>query len=220
MVTRAERDSERPSCAVALARLFKKGCAHVSVALWSAGFTLARILRAPWNGQGHQDDGLNHRALVSSSTFESSRHYSAACLARMLRLLSSRAMRLPWGASSQPWRAGGGVRALSSRGGSPDEAEEREQTVRKLIAQREELTSGRHSRRHFVPIEPGDQFNQKLLEYESSARSNGAYKVAMKADTRHTKRSTRRVLENNAGKWRAFKAQLNESLATLLENRR
>jgi hypothetical protein len=103
---------------------------------------------------------------------------------------------------------------------APESKEARAQTVRKLITQREELTQGRHSRRHFTPIEPGDQITAKILEYEQSARSNGLYKVSFKGDLKYTKRSVRRVLETNAGKWRAFKAQLNDSLAVLLENRR
>ena len=95
-----------------------------------------------------------------------------------------------------------------------------EQGVRKLLEQREQLTQGRHRRRHFTPIEPGDQLGKKILEYEASARSNGLYKVAFKFDARHTKRSIRRLLERNAGKWRSFKAQLNDSLAALLDKRR
>lgn len=149
---------------------------------------------------------------------------AASCVVDPMLTMLGRAALSRAAACPRPWRAPGGVRALSSRsvptGASPEEVEEREQAVRKLVAQREELTSGRHSRRHFTPIQTGDQLTQKILEYESSARSNGQYKFAFKADSRHSKRSTRRILEANAGKWRAFKAQLNDSLATLLENRR
>jgi hypothetical protein len=117
-----------------------------------------------------------------------------------------------------------GPRALSSRGAAitprAEEVEARDKAVRKLIAQREELTQGRLRRRHFTPIEPGEQITSKILEYEATARANGMYKVAFKGDSRHTKRSVQRVREANAGKWRAFKAQLNDSLAILLENRR
>ena len=113
-----------------------------------------------------------------------------------------------------------GTRGLARVATAPEGKDARAQAVRKLVAQREELTQGRHRRRHFTPIEPGDQITAKILEYEQSARSNGLYKVSFKGDLKHTKRSVRRVLETNAGKWRAFKAQLNDSLAVLLENRR
>lgn len=114
----------------------------------------------------------------------------------------------------------GWTRGLVRVATAPESKDARAQVVRKLVAQREEFTQGRHRRRHFTPIEPGDQITAKILEYEQSARSNGQYKVSFKGDLKHTKRSVQRVLETNAGKWRAFKAQLNDSLAVLLENRR
>lgn len=133
----------------------------------------------------------------------------------MLALARSGLVRAALGQGGQAW-----ARGLARVAAAPEGKDARAQAVRKLVAQREELTQGRHRRRHFTSIEPGDQITAKILEYEQSARSNGLYKVSFKGDLKHTKRSVRRVLETNAGKWRAFKAQLNDSLAVLLENRR
>ncbi|KAJ1638955.1 hypothetical protein T492DRAFT_833300 [Pavlovales sp. CCMP2436] len=140
-----------------------------------------------------------------------------------LLLAFGRAAQLPLQGLGGKLRAHCTRRLLSSRSrepAAPLDAEARAQVVQKLIEQREQLAQGRHRRRHFTVVGKDDNIMQKIQEYERTSRDNGMFNVKMKSDTRHTKGAVRRVLEQNAGRWRAFKVQLNDSLSMLLENRK
>lgn len=95
-----------------------------------------------------------------------------------------------------------------------------EQRVRKRIEQRDEFLHGRHRRRPFVAVENPEQLRRSIGQFERMCQKNGLYKYKFKSDTRHTNRHMRRLEEEGAKKWRAFKRRLNESLAVLLEHGR